>query len=189
MKITRNKVMDGLLLLVLILFLFTPVGFHIKVQVNKWFSFSPEPLAQKDQKSLRAYDWQLFDMDGKRFNLEETRGKVVVVNFWATWCPPCVAEMPSFQQLYEAYGSNVQFVFYANDELERVQSFMVKKKYSFPVYIAGTEVPAELEHPSIPTTYIIDTQGNIVLKEVGAADWDSRAVFDLLDRLLSKQGV
>ncbi len=189
MTITRNKLLDGLLILLLILFLFTPVGFHVKVQVNKWFSFSPTQLAQKDQKSLASYDWQLLDMEGSRFNFGETRGKVVIVNFWATWCPPCVAEMPSFQQLYEVYGNKVQFIFYANDEAARVQSFLNKKKYSFPVYLSGTRTPIELEHPSIPTTYIIDAHGNIVLKEVGAADWDSQTVYELLDRLLMEQGI
>ncbi|MGB5818079.1 MAG: TlpA disulfide reductase family protein [Saonia sp.] len=181
---TKDKLINGILLLLVILYLFTPLGFHMKVQMNKWFSFSPSALEEKEQQHLADYDWRLVGTDGVPFNLEEGKDKVVLVNFWATWCPPCVAEMPSFQKLYDVYGDSLVFIFLASDDETKVQTFLTKKNYTFPVYFARTNAPVQLEHSSIPTTYIIDKNGKIIVKKVGAADWDPDTVSDLLDSLL-----
>lgn len=186
MKPTRKQLTNGIFLLLAALYLFTPMGFYVKVQMNRWFSFSPSVLEEKEQRNLTSYNWQLLDAQGNSFRFENGKNKVVVVSFWATWCPPCVAEMPSFQKLYDNYGDRAMFIFLANDEVEKVNAFVKKKHYSFPVYFARTNAPKELEHPSIPTTYVIDKKGSIVLKKIGAADWDSPKVFTLLDGLLKE---
>ncbi len=185
MKLKKEQITNGILLVLLALFLFTPLGFHVRVQVSKWISFSPSKLDIEKQEVLSSYTWQLRDLKNDLWQFEDTKGKVVVVNFWATWCPPCVAEMPDLQRLYDAYGDKVVFAFVASDELEKVKAFLEKKRYNLPVYFNQTTAPIELEHPTIPTTYIIDRAGKIVLKETGAADWDSEEVFELLDELLA----
>ena len=104
------------------------------------------------------------------------------MNFWATWCPPCVAEMPSFQNLYSDYGDRVVFLFVANDDPDRVIRFMENKELSLPVYFQVSEVPGEMSSNSLPTTYIIDPRGVIIASKVGAADWNSSKVRALLDQ-------
>ena len=97
--------------------------------------------------------------------LKKKRGKVICINFWATWCAPFVAEMPSLQSLYDSYGDKVTFLFIANDEVETVDTFMQKRGYTLPIYYVDNEVPTALEHSSIPTTYWIDKSGRIVIKK------------------------
>ncbi|MEL6916942.1 MAG: TlpA disulfide reductase family protein [Bacteroidota bacterium] len=187
MKWTKSKLINGAVLVFLMLYLFTPVGFYIKVQINSLLSFSPSALVSEEQERLTDYQWPLKKQKGGGFNLEENRGKVVLLNFWATWCAPCVAEMPSFQKLYDRYSKKVEFVFLASDTEQKVGAFLHKKNYTFPVYFAQAKAPDQLSHKSIPTTYIIDRKGNIVLKEVGTANWNSDMVSNLLDELLKEQ--
>jgi thiol-disulfide isomerase/thioredoxin len=133
---------------------------------------------------VKNYDWQLINADGKEINFEMTKGKVVLVNFWATWCPPCVAEMPSLQDLYNDYNEKVEFMFVAQDKVEKVSAFIAKKGYTLPVYYSRTEAPKLLTSKSIPTTYVINKEGKIIVAETGAADWNSDKVRKILDGLL-----
>jgi hypothetical protein len=88
------------------------------------------------------------------------------------------------QDLYENYGDRVEFIFLARDQRERVHEFILKNKYSFPVYFERSAPPTELSSNSLPTTYLIDPSGVIRVKKVGAADWDSNRVHELLEDLL-----
>ncbi|MGB5360301.1 MAG: TlpA disulfide reductase family protein, partial [Eudoraea sp.] len=117
-------------------------------------------------------------------NLSEHKGDVIFINFWATWCPPCVAEMPDLQLLYDAYGEKVTFLFIARDKKEKVSSFMMKKKYNLPVYFESGFTPKTLYSAALPTTFVIDKKGNIVVAETGSAAWNSQSVRSLLDGLL-----
>ncbi|MCP4883888.1 MAG: TlpA family protein disulfide reductase [Flavobacteriales bacterium] len=136
---------------------------------------------KEDQINLKDYNWQLQGLDEQQVNLESFKGKVIVVNFWATWCPPCIAEMPSFEQLYQDYGEKVVFLFVANDEPERVKIFLEKKDLRIPVFFQTSRAPDEMSSNSLPTTYIINTKGYIVASKVGAADWNSQKVRSLLN--------
>ncbi|MEM7187807.1 MAG: TlpA disulfide reductase family protein, partial [Bacteroidota bacterium] len=107
------------------------------------------------------------------------------INFWATWCPPCVAEMPSLQNLYDEYGDRVDFYFVSMESEEKINKFMEKKGYNFPVYIPKQQIPQTIRGNSLPTTYVISKKGGIVVDKVGAADWDSRATKELLNGLLA----
>jgi len=111
---------------------------------------------------------------------------VVVVNFWATWCPPCVAELPSLVKLYADYGDNVRFVLVNNEQPQKVSEFLKKKNYSVPVYFEKSRTPEVLRSKSIPATYILNKSGKIVVDEKGAANWDSESTRNLLDQLLEE---
>ncbi|WP_394746779.1 TlpA family protein disulfide reductase [Spongiimicrobium salis] len=189
-KTTKQKLGNVLFLVAIALILFTPVGFHLRVFTSKLISYTPfatpAELDSEEQTRLASYQWSLLNTDGQALNLSAEEGKVVFINFWATWCPPCVAEMPDLQELYNAYGDKVSFLFVANDEVDRVNTFMKKKEYSFPVWFSKSNTPIGLEHPTIPTTYLIDKSGNIVLKETMVADWNSEEFKKILDRLLKE---
>src|SRR5690606_8047080 len=115
------------------------------------------------------------------------RGKVVFLNFWGSWCPPCVAEMPSIQELYESKGNQIAFVLIAmNDKPEKFVPFLQENKYSMTVYEANSLLPKVLIPGSFPTTYIIGKDGEVVLKEISAADWNSPEVNQLIDKLLAE---
>ncbi|MEX0362733.1 MAG: TlpA family protein disulfide reductase, partial [Allomuricauda sp.] len=114
------------------------------------------------------------------------RGKVVLVNFWATWCPPCVAELPSMDRLHAAYKDKVVFAFVANDKKEKVQSFLARREFDLPVYFETSRTPDLLVSRSIPATFILDKSGAIVVREIGAVQWDSEETMKLLDQLLAE---
>lgn len=158
----------------------------IQVFVQRLISFSPaeKPLAERE--ILRDFNWQLTGLNGDRINFSRSQGKVAVVNFWATWCPPCVAEMPSFQKLYEAYGNRVDFYFISSENPDRVARFLKKNEYTLPVQLQIHKAPDPLEASVLPTTYIISKSGEIIVDEQGAADWNDKKVRALLDRLLNE---
>lgn len=133
------------------------------------------------------YDWPLVAMDGTQLNFEDFKGKVVFINFWATWCPPCVAEMPSIQELYDKFkDSEVVFLMVSNEKLGVVESFLESKKYTFPVYLTQFQAPELLRSESIPATFIIDKQGRIHVDERRAKRWHTSTTTDLLDELLKQ---
>ncbi|MBI4550881.1 MAG: redoxin domain-containing protein [Candidatus Latescibacteria bacterium] len=112
-----------------------------------------------------APDFEVETLTGEKVKLSSLKGKVVVVNFWATWCAPCREEMPKLQQTYEAYrGKDVAFLVASVDrERENVKPYIDENRYTFPVYYAGPS--AELYQVDfIPTTFIIDKQGMIQFK-------------------------
>lgn len=185
MQFQRKHLVNAVLFLGIVLFVFTPFGFHVKVWVTKLLAGNPSVVTRDEQVSLTNFHWSLVDTNGSAFDLESKKGEVILINFWATWCPPCVAELPMFQQLVDDYGAEMSFFFVAEDTPDKVQAFMQKKEYRFPVFYANGKTPTELYSSSIPLTYIIDRQGKIVVKTTGAADWNSPKVRQLLDELLS----
>lgn len=177
---------NGVWILAILLILFTPIGFHVKVLTGKIFAGSADVVHVDERKTLESYRWTLMDTEGNRINFEDHKDKVVLVNFWATWCPPCVAEMPSFVRLYGDYGDKVVFAFVTNDDQDKVSKFLAKKEYRLPVYFETSRTPDLLTSTSIPATYIISKSGKIAVKEIGAAKWDRQSTRDLLDQLLAE---
>ncbi len=184
MKLKRKQLVNGLFILGAILLLFTPIGFRVKVHVSRLLAGSAATIKEEMQVPLDTYQWQLVDVNGNSFDFENEKGNVVFVNFWATWCPPCVAEMPSIQELYDDYGDKVSFVMLAKDDVDKVNNFIAKKKYNFPVYFSRSQDPDVLESKVIPTTYVINKEGRIIIAETGAADWNSDKTRLLLNSLI-----
>lgn len=184
-----KKNLSNILFFGFILFLFTPYGLPLRATLIKGVSFVTTRVfsleIDKDERiKLSTYDWQLVDIEGNKVDFNTYKNKVIVVNFWATWCPPCIAEMPGFEKLYQDYKNDVVFLFVANDDPKKVEKFISNKGYSHPVYYQLTEAPKDLLSNSLPTTYIINKEGEIIVDKTGAADWNSGKVRDLLDTLI-----
>ena len=126
---------------------------------------------------------QLLDLEGNAINLEDYRGKVIFLNFWATWCKPCIAEMPSIEKLSKELGED-GFVFLAasDEKMEKIQRFAEKYPFDFQYVQLKTNV-YQLGLSVLPTTYIIDSEGEIVDKIVGAREWDSSESIDMMKSL------
>ncbi len=181
----KGKIVNILLLLFLGILLFTPIGFHFKVYVNRLISWSPSEIAVEDQQFLDNYNWYLVDGTSRMYNLEQARGRVVLINIWASWCPPCVAEMPDLNELYRDYGDEVIFLFVARDQKAKVDAFLVKHQYNFPVFYEQSKAPEQLQTSSLPTTFILNKKGKLVVAEKGAASWNSKATRAMIDGLLN----
>ncbi|MDR1903798.1 MAG: TlpA family protein disulfide reductase [Treponema sp.] len=140
------------------------------------------------KRSLPITDFTLPLLDGKNVKLSSFKGKVVFLNFWATWCPPCRNEMPSMEVLYQRYR-NKGLEFLAVDVMEgkeEVSSFMKDFSLSFPAALDSSgNVSGLYGIRGIPTTFIIDRQGMIIVASIGGREWNTQAVFNAFDLLLS----
>ncbi|SIT77582.1 TlpA disulfide reductase family protein [Pontibacter indicus] len=127
--------------------------------------------------------FKMVDLNGKTVAFESLKGKVIFLNIWATWCPPCIAEMPNIHSLYKKMDPNkVAFVMLSVDEggMGKVKKFIDKKGYTFPVYMPASQFPQEFYSTAIPTTFIISPDGKIVAKQEGMAEYDTKEVREFL---------
>ncbi len=168
------------------LIFFTPLQFYVIKYSNRLLSNNPIPLVQREQEIVDEYDWTLKASDGIIINLKEYKGNVIFINFWATWCGPCIEEMPDLQKLYTAYNNKVTFLFVARDKQNRVAAFLTKKGYDIPVYYERGLTPKLFYHGSIPATYIISKSGVIEMAKTGSYNWNGNSVRELLDNLLKE---
>ncbi len=184
MKFIKKHWSNILFFLLLILLIIPQTRMPIQVFVQRLISFSPSEVAEDKREVLNDYQWGLRKLDGSAADVSESREKVTIINLWATWCPPCVAEMPSFQKLHDSYGDQVDFYFVTSEEPEKVQRFMTKNNYSMPIYLQASSAPKLLQSNALPTTFVISKSGEIVINETGTADWNSKKMRELLDKLL-----
>ena len=134
-------------------------------------------LAQAD------YDWGLKTLDGDDVPFSDFRDKTVFLNVWATWCSPCVMEMPSIERLHQAVGSSeVAFVIVSKEHPHTVSLFLEDQELDLPLYVVE-ELPEAFESSSVPVTYIIDPGGQVVFKHRGAAKWDDATSVAFLQAL------
>ncbi|NLP58759.1 TlpA disulfide reductase family protein [Lutibacter sp. B1] len=150
-------------------------------------AFAPSIEKGEDIERIEDYNWQLNGLNTESINFNEFENNVVFVNFWATWCPPCRAELPMIQEFYNDYKDKVKFVFVTTENWNTVENFFTEKGYNFPVYNSQSLPPQNFtETNSIPASYLMDKNGNILIKKVGAANWNSNRVKNLLDKLISE---
>ncbi len=178
-----KKHWSNILFVILIVLLFIPqTGKPIRVFVGRLLAFSPSVEQESKREVLRDFNWQLVDLDGHKVNLQDYKGKKILINFWATWCPPCVAELPSMQALYSDYKNDVAFLFVTNDDDATIAKFLQKDIYTVPIFHPITEAPEAIRTYSLPTTYLINEKGEIVIEQTGAANWNSNKVRALLNK-------
>lgn len=129
------------------------------------------------------------DINNKVTALDSFRGKVVVMNFWATWCPPCIREMPSLNTLFLDLKSNKDIVFMAIDvdeDIKGASKFMAKNKFDLPLYTLHGQLPTELETNSIPMTVILDKRGEVAVQHTGMVDFGNPKIKDGLLKLTAE---
>ena len=146
------------------------------------------PNSNTEPAKAANYKMNMLDQTGKKVSLEDLKGKVVFINFWATWCGPCIAEMPSIQKLYDQFKDNDEVVFVileAEGNKPKATKFMEKRKLSWPVYYPASDFPEEFFRGSLPTTVTLDKQGNIAHKTEGMADYSGQDIVDFLNQVIA----
>lgn len=185
MKLNKSKIKNIIFFVLVGLLLIPQTRLPIKVMLHKSLAlFSPSIIDTSKQNVIENYNWILENKNGAALNFEEARGKVILINFWATWCPPCIAEMPSMQLLYDDYKDKIEFVFVSNESFSVINEFMDKNEYTFEVFNSITKYPEDFDVSSIPRTFLIDKKGNMVIDKVGAANWNSKKTRKIIDELL-----
>lgn len=125
--------------------------------------------------------------DGKTVSLNALKGKVVFINFWATWCPPCIHEMPSINELKQSFNENDNIVFLMVDvdnKMEKSSAFMQENNYDLPVYVPASEIPSNYLGGAIPTTVILDKRGEMVGRMEGGRDYSDPQLVSAINELV-----
>ena len=152
-------------------------------------STSEQSLKTVGSESKMAPNFTLMNMQGEPVTLSQYRGKVVILNLWATWCPPCREEMPSMERLYLKYkdqGLVILAVSADENGKKAVSQFLQRTPYSFPILLDSDSVVQNAYGVfRFPETFIIDRNGIVVKKIIGGHDWMSGPTFELIDFLLN----
>ena len=185
MTITKSRRNNIIFLVVIALLIIPQTRQPIQILLHKGLAlFGPSVVNEDNRETLVDYNWQLTDLNNNTVDFNNLKGEVVFVNLWATWCPPCIAEMPGLQKLYDDYYGKIQFLLVSSEDEEVVNNFFAKNNYSFNSYKPTTEIPEKLKSRSIPRTFLIDKDGKIVIDKNGAADWNSKKIRSLIDELI-----
>lgn len=126
---------------------------------------------------------KLSELNGQPIDLNQYRGKTVFINFWATWCGPCIKEMPSIERASNVLKeSEIEFLIASNETVEQIQSFNTKRNLN--LHYVQLQNLEELGIPALPTTYIINPAGELVFSETGFREWDETANIELLTKII-----
>ena len=137
-----------------------------------------------------AFDWTVLDLDDQPVPFARFKGKPVFLNFWATWCGPCVREMPSIDSLAKdtrLAGKSIEFVCVSTDDNSAVvRQFLKGKNFGMTfLRVRDGKVPPVFLTEGIPATFLIDPNGRIAATEIGSADWHTTEVVEFLAKLAS----
>ena len=147
---------------------------------------------EKSEVGFKAPAFTARNLKGQRVQLADHRGKVVILNLWATWCGPCRVEMPGMENLYRRYrslGLEILAVSLDKGSSDKVQTFADEYRLSFPVLLdSDGQVESLYDTHTIPTTFVIDKKGMIVAEVDGAKHWESEETFKAIEYLLKAPG-
>ena len=162
-----------------------------RTEVSSFFirltSLPPSTLDSEEQFSInnQAQSWQIYDMQGNQVSFASLNEKPVFLNFWATWCPPCIAELPGIADLYEKYHGDVNFILVSAESRAKVRAFAKKNGFNQLPFYQNTTLPSDFSSQSIPTTFIINKDGVVVVSKKGAARWNSGSIEEVIEQLIS----
>jgi thiol-disulfide isomerase/thioredoxin len=149
------------------------------------------PLEDSATDMPAEYNWMLEDLEGRPVSFSQFKGKTVFLNIWATWCGPCISEMPSIAKLAASprlKGKDIAFVCVSTDDaLDPVRRFLSKRDWTMTIFRAG-DLPPVFATDGIPATFVIAPSGRVVAAEVGASDWDDPLVIEFLEKTAAKRG-
>lgn len=178
-KLKKEIIEWSVILTVLALLITTGLGAKVASFLQRGIIqtglMTPDLLTEEEY--LEAdYDFKLSDENANLINFKSYKGKTIFINFWATWCPPCVAEMPDINELHaELTGNeNIVFIMISMDK-ERQTALQFKENYDLdlPIYFLESRIPDIYDTHSIPTTYVISPEGKIVSQKHGMAKYNS----------------
>lgn len=140
-------------------------------------------LSEQDYRFMMAY------ADNQTEPLAEMRGSVIFVNVWASWCPPCIAEMPTIETLYTELKDyeNIRFILLSMDEeREKAINFMEKRNFTIPYQFPASQIPSAIRSTLLPTTFIISKEGQVIYEKRGIADYSNPVFKNWLIELSEK---
>lgn len=147
---------------------------------------TPEPTPDTGSRTA-AIDFMLVGIDGANYTLSDQKGRVVIVDFWATWCPPCREEIPHLIKLHETYGEKGVVIWGVGlDEEMKLRAFADEQAISYPVLVGDQSIGQKYGVQGIPTTFIFDKQNRIAFKHVGFSQGMQAQFIKEIEQLLKE---
>lgn len=171
---TISNIVTGLLVMMVVAMLVIPGTKSVFIRGLINLGFFKADIPERMQTGQAAPNAVFKNSKGELVSMASLRGKVVFLNFWATWCPPCQAEMPSINELRQKMEGNPNIVFMlvdADGDLSKAATYMAAQKFNLPVFVGEGKIPEVLFSGSMPTTVILDKAGRIAFQHSGAADY------------------
>ena len=162
---------------VILLLIFNPSAKALMIRGLMVIGFFQPDVPAAVKRTAAVPDITFMDTKGKRIALSSLKGKVVFINFWATWCPPCIAELPSVNKLHKQLRADTNIVFLVTDadnNFSRSAPFLLRHHYNLPLYQTISAVPEMIMGNTIPTTVVINKAGILVFRHEGAADYTNK---------------
>ncbi|HKJ30889.1 MAG TPA: TlpA disulfide reductase family protein [Balneolales bacterium] len=186
---SKRDIIEWIIIIVVGIVLYT-TGWYVEVigQLQRailWTGiFKPNTHISAPSQKEADYNIPLITFNGQNVSLQQFRGKVIFINFWASWCPPCVAEMPDIYNLYKKVKSpDIAFLMISLDSNgEKAKKFIKRKGFTFPTYLLNGPLPSVYSTSAIPTTYVISKSGNIVAERHGMAEYNTASFRDFLKK-------
>lgn len=144
-----------------------------------------KPTAANELTEIAFEKIKLADLNGQSIDLSQYKGKTVFINFWATWCKPCIGEMPSLERLTDKLkDENIVFLFASDETIEEIEEFKNAKSYSLDFVRA--ENLSDLNLMVLPTTFIFDKNTKLAFSEMGAREWDNEENVALITKIIKQ---
>lgn len=185
----KSNLINGLFIIALLIVIFNPGAKALVIKGLMQVGFFRPDIAETEENHEAAADATFTNASGTDINITSLKGKVVFLNFWASWCPPCIAEMPGISELHKEFinRANVVFVMVdADGDLHKSTAFMKTRDYNLPLYISASQSASGLFTGTLPSTLIIDKKGKIVFRNTGAANYNTRQFRDFINKLAAE---
>ncbi|MBD3749439.1 MAG: TlpA family protein disulfide reductase [Sphingobacteriales bacterium] len=189
--LTKSNIVNVVFFALLIFFIFSTDAKGLVIEGLMKVGFFQPNVTQDLSKNTNntSLNVQFTNSEGKVLSLDDLKGKVVFINFWATWCPPCIAEMPTINSFYEKYKGNKNLVVLMVDvdgNFDKSVKFMERRKFNLEVWKPASPIPSNFLNQSIPTTVILDKKGNIAFRHEGGADYENKDFQQFINQLLQQ---
>lgn len=187
MKDWKKHIGTGIFIVFFLVILFVPSAKATLIQgLMEIGLFKPNMELKAVDANVDLASIKFKDVKGNIVSLADLKGKVIFLNFWATWCPPCLAEMPSINKFYEQFKDQKDVVFLmidADSDFPKAQAYLDRKKYQFSVYTFASDLPKNIFSGSLPTTVVFDKKGRISMNGEGAANYASPKFITFIKQL------
>ena len=183
-KIFQSRILDFILVALLVIMVVVP---SVRLQVMSTAQkvllrtglFNASPSSEQSELTF-SYNHSMKDTLGHVVDMERMRTKVLFINLWATWCPPCIAEMPEIAKLYQSVGEEIEFIMISVDaDQQKAKEWIKNNSFPVPVYFPS-QLNSSLSYQSIPTTLVVDRTGKIVFRHEGLAQYNTESFKEFL---------
>lgn len=185
--LTKKSIGNVVFILLILVIILVPSAKALVLQgLMEIGLFKPSIDKPKNNPTTDLHSIKFKDSKNKVVSLGDLKGKIIFLNFWATWCPPCLAEMPSINTFHQQFSSDEDVVFLlvdADGNFTKSQAYFDRKKYKMPIFALASSIPKEIFNGSLPTTLVFDKQGRIAYNGVGVANYANPKFIALIKEL------